>query len=147
MEQTQNHLFELRIDEAANGYLAETAKWSRFLSVIGFVSCGLMICLGLFMGPFMGAAFTGSGLGSNNGLFFSLLYIAFAGLFIFPCLYLFKFSKSMQAALKTGDSTQLEEGFKNLKSCFRFMGILTIVMLSVYALSFLGIAVSAAFTP
>lgn len=146
MEQKPNHVFELSIDGTANGYLIETATWTKFLSVIGFFSCGIMICLGLFMGSFMGTAFASSGLGSNSGLFFSLINIAFAGLLISPCLYLFKFSKSMQKALKAGDSIQFKEGLKNLKSFFKFMGIFIIVILSIYALSILGIAVSSAFT-
>ena len=146
MEQTPNHLFDLNIDETSNGYLTETAKWARFLAIVGFISCGLMIILGLFMGTFMGAAMASSGLGAQSGILFSVIYIAFAGLFVFPCLYLFKFSKSMQVAMSAGDSFQLVEGLKNLKSCFKFMGILTIVILSIYALSIVAVAVAAAFT-
>jgi hypothetical protein len=44
----------------------------------------------------------------------------------------------MQRALRNNDQTSLNASLGNLKSCFKFVGILTIVVLSFY---FLGVIV------
>lgn len=134
------HLFELQVDQQSVSYLGETARWAKFLSIVGFVLCGLMIIVALFAGSILTTfakfssrdALTSSmGLG---GAFVSLIYIVVALLYFFPCLYLFNFSGKMQTALRNNDQTHLNASFGSLKSCFKFVGILTIVFLSFYLL-------------
>jgi hypothetical protein len=137
---TDQHLFELQVDQQSINYLGETARWAKFLSIVGFVLCGVMIILALFAGSIL----TGfSRLGNSealtttmglSGAFISLIYIVIALLYFFPCLYLFNFSSKMQMALRNNDQTYLNASFSNLKSCFKFVGILTIVFLSFYLL-------------
>ncbi|HEY8895156.1 MAG TPA: DUF5362 family protein [Niastella sp.] len=133
-------LFELQIDQQSISYLGETARWGKFLSIVGFIVCGLMVIFALFAGSVMSSF---SRLGRNDaltssvgfgGAFFSVLYIVFSLLYFFPCLYLFNFSTKMQMALRSNDQTNLNVAFANLKSCFKFVGILTIVILSFYLL-------------
>lgn len=137
---TDQHLFDLQIDQQGINYLGETARWAKFLSIVGFVLCGLMIVFALFAGSILttfaklgtsDALSSGMGMG---GAFVSLIYIVIALLYFFPCLYLFNFSGKMQTALRNNDQNQLNASFGNLKSCFRFVGILTIVFLSFYLL-------------
>ncbi|ULQ53574.1 hypothetical protein [Flavihumibacter fluvii] len=146
MEPSNNNHFELVIDEIGKGYLAETAKWAKFLSIMGFMLCGLLLILGLVMGTAMGTMFASSQMGAGKSLIFSVGYILIAALYFLPCLYLYKFSRSMQVALKAGDLVQLDEGLKNLKSCFKFMGVLTIILLSLYGIAFLVGGIAAAFS-
>jgi hypothetical protein len=138
---TNENLFELQVDQQSISYLSETARWARFLSIVGFVLCGLMIVLALFAGSLIstftrvssGSDALGSAMGFSSALF-SLIYIVIALLYFFPCLYLFNFSGKMQTALRNNDQTSLNAAFGNLKSCFKFVGILTIVFLSFYLL-------------
>ena len=137
------NLFELQVDQQSISFLSETARWARFLSIVGFVLCGLMIVLALFAGSLIatfnrinsksGDDALGSAMGFSSALF-SLIYIVIALLYFFPCLYLFNFSGKMQMALRNNDQTNLNAAFGNLKSCFKFVGILTIVFLSFYLL-------------
>lgn len=150
METPQTNLFELQIDGLSTGYLAETAKWAKFLSIVGFVVCAIMLLAGIFMGTVMGslssmggAAGTFAGAGS---VFISIFYVAIAALYFFPCLYLYRFSIAMKTAIQTNEPIQLQASFRNLKSCFRFMGILTIIILSFYALAIVGGGLFAAFS-
>lgn len=137
------HLFELQIDQQSIGYLSETARWAKFLSIVGFVVCGLMIVVALFAGTVMTtlSRFGRSddtalqGITGVSGAFVSLIYIIIALLYFFPCLYLFNFSGKMQTALHNNDQTSLNASFSHLKSCFKFVGILTIVVLSFYLLA------------
>jgi hypothetical protein len=135
------NLFELQIDQQSITYLGETARWAKFLSVMGFAMCGVMIISALFAGTIL-ASFSKFGsndaLGSTMGLggaFISLLYIVIALLYFFPCLYLYNFSVKMQTALRNSDQTNLNVSLSNLRSCFKFVGILTIIFLSFCLLS------------
>jgi hypothetical protein len=64
--------------------------------------------------------------------FFMIFYAVFAIVYFFPLLYLYKFSVKIESALKTLSAEKLEIGLFNLKKHFRFMGILTIVMIALY---------------
>jgi hypothetical protein len=139
-EDAGQHLFDLQVDQQSISYLGETARWARFLSIVGFVLCGVMIIFALFAGSILS---TFSRLGNADalsstmgvgGAFVSLIYIVIALLYFFPCLYLFNFSAKMQTALRNNDQTNLNVAFSNLKSCFKFVGILTIVFMSFYLL-------------
>ncbi len=123
-----------QITDEIIGYLYETKKWTKFLSIVGFVGCGLLVILGVFMGVLMGtmSAFTPS-LSMLPSSMISLLYIGIAILYFFPVLYLFKFSVSMGAALDSSDNDQFQMAFWNLKRHYRFVGIMMIVILSLYA--------------
>jgi hypothetical protein len=145
MEQVNTDLFRLQIDETAISYLSETAKWAKFLSIVGFVFCGLFVLLGIFMGTTMSTVFATSHMGTNSGVVFSVVYVFIAALYFFPCLYMIKFSRFMQVAIKAGDPVQLNEGLKNLKSCFKFMGIFTIILLSLYLLGIVAAGIFTAF--
>jgi hypothetical protein len=84
----------------------------------------------------------GGGMGSMfGGGFITVLYLVFAALYFFPCLYLFKFASQMQDALRNHEQAKLQGSFKNLKSLFRFVGILTIIILAFYILLVIGILV------
>lgn len=147
MEQTPtNHLdMKLQVDDVSAAYLKEIAKWGKFLSIVGFVVSCLVALFGIFIGTMMPSLSGSSTLGtvytSNLSMFLTVLYIAFAVLYFIPCLYLFKFSNRAKLALETEDQFSLNEALANLKSCFKFIGITTIVVLAIYALAIGGGAI------
>jgi uncharacterized membrane protein YjgN (DUF898 family) len=153
MDQNQEPaLFEFGIDTASRAHLSEAAKWARFLAIVGFVVCGLIVVLGIFAGSFLSMM---SGVSSDDyrgstvltsglGAFMAVFYIGMAILFFFPYLFLFRFANHMRSALNTNDQLTLNSSFQNLKIMFRYVGILTIVLLSFYALAILMVIVTAA---
>ena len=143
--------FELGFSSTIQNYLKEAAKWANFLAILGFVGIGLMVLLGVFVSFVFGAmdGFGGgsnpySGLGISGGML-GLFYIVIALFYFFPVLYMYKFSRKMKSALYSNDTGELTESFKNLKSLFKFMGILAIVIISLYVLIFLFAALGTAF--
>ena len=154
-EQNQDtSLFGFGIDQSSRSHLSEAAKWAKFLSIVGFVMCGLIVIGSIFAGSFL-ATMTSSynegyrssvGLTGGMGAFIAVFYIGIAVLFFFPYLFLFRFATRMKAALNTNDQTTLNTSFQNLKIMFRYVGILTIVMLSFYALAILMAIAMAATT-
>lgn len=152
-QETSSNLFELQIDQQASAYLGETAKWAKFLAIIGFIGCGIVLIAGIAVGTFMGAAASTLGdgspyasrMGSTIGGAMTFVYILIALLYFFPCFYLIKFANKMQVALRANDQNQLISSFGNLKSCFKFLGILTIIILAFYLLIFIFGALAAGF--
>jgi hypothetical protein len=66
---------------------------------------------------------------------FTVIYLVLAILFFFPCLFLYRFSIKVPSSLRVINQEQFEESLMNLKSTFKFYGIVCIVILSFYALA------------
>ena len=138
MEQQEN-LFDLHLDPQSVNYLNETARWSRLLSIIGFIYCGLMAIAGLFFGSMMSRMMPVMGGPESNfsgvaNVFLSFFIILMALILFFPAYYLFNFSSKMRRALRNNEQAELTDSLKNLKSFFKFYGIIVIIVLSLYAL-------------
>lgn len=145
---TATGLFELQVDHESTSYLKEAARWAKFLAIIGFIFCGLFVIMGLFAGSIIGTMYSSMGIGTGGavgGAFFSIIYILVALLYFFPCLYTFNFAKKMQVALANNDQAQLNQSFKNLKSCYRFLGILMVICLCFWGLGVIFAVIGAAF--
>jgi MFS family permease len=139
MEQPTN-LFELQLDQSSINYLNESARWARFLAIIGFIFCGLMVIVGIFFGGAMAGMMSGmSGetaqLSGAFSVMISFAYIVAALITFFPSLYLFLFGSRMRKAIHNNDQPVLTDALKNLKSFFKFYGIIMIITLSIYALA------------
>ncbi len=142
--------FELEVNDDIKVLLKETASWTYFLSILGFIGIGLMVIFGIFFG-----AITNSGaLGANNPYetmgfsmgYFGFVYIVMALIYFFPVLYLFNFSKKMKRALSHTNKADFKSAFTNLKSHYKFMGVFAIVIISIYVLAFIvGMFAAASF--
>lgn len=146
MEQTTQNLFDLQIDQQVSMYLRETSKWAKFLSILGFIGCGLLVLVAIFAGTFM--AQTMSALGGEastiGGAAMTITYILMALVYFFPCLYLFRFATQMQVALRNNDQQNLMLAFSNLKSCYKFLGILAIIGLAFYVIAIIFLVLGTA---
>ncbi|MBA2499051.1 MAG: hypothetical protein H0V30_04940 [Chitinophagaceae bacterium] len=147
-------LFGLSINETNRVDLADAARWARFLAIIGFIMCGLIVLVGIFAGSlfsmFMntneieGMEGFGGGMPPGFGGAMAVVYIILALIYFFPCLFLFRFANQMKTALASNEQSALNSSFQNLKSMFRFFGIVTIIMLALYAIILLIAVVGAA---
>lgn len=154
MEETlQPPLFELSIDQEAHSYLSETARWAKFLAIVGFVTCGIIAIVAFIVGPllysttFASLPTSGNGLGAIGGAMVTFLYLAIAVLYFFPCLFLFHFSVRLKAALRDNDQVRLTSSLKSQKTLFKYVGIMTIIVLSLYAVVLVVAVIAAAFAP
>lgn len=120
----------LKISDDAKSFILETAKWAKFLSIVGFVFLGFMVLGAFFM---FVAGSTIPGLGAS-GAGIGIVYLLMAVLYFFPTYYLLNFANKIKVGLLNTNQNDLDDGFENLKSTFKFMGILMIVVLGIYAL-------------
>ena len=146
---TATGLFELQVDHESTIYLKEAARWAKFLAIVGFICIGLFVLMALFAGSMIAGMYSSMGVGATGGAAggaaVSIAYIIVALLYFFPCLYTFNFAKKMQIALASNDQTQLNQSFKNLKSCYRFLGILMVIGLCFWGLMIIFFVIGAAF--
>ena len=138
MESTQNDEVLMSVNHEIKDYLLETSKWGKLLAIVGYIVIGLLILLGF--GVIIGFSVFGkmARTGFPMGIF-GILYFLLAVLYYFPVNYLNKFSDQMKQGLHSNDQQSVTSGFGNLKSLFKFMGIFTIVILSMYALALITV--------
>lgn len=133
---------ELTINEEIKGYLKEASNWTFFLSILGFIGIGFMVLAGIFVAALSGSIPEESNPYSQFGFSMSwigLLYILLALLYFFPILYLFNFSRKTKSALESSRIEEFTAGFRNLKSHYKFVGILAIVMIVLYIIAIIGL--------
>lgn len=149
----QNISDEMNLTPMAESFLLTTAKWGKFMAIVGFVVVGLLVLGAIFMNVLIGM-FTGElmnaipsdaaiGEGALIGVMqttYTILFIVVAVLYFFPTFYMYKFSVKAINAVNERNADDIELSFKNLKSYFKFMGILTIIMIAYYVLVFLVFA-------
>lgn len=124
--------------------LNATWKWTMFLSVLGFIFLGLLIIVGLVTSTFLNVFKSKEvNLGIPESLMI-ILFIVIAALYFLPVLFLFRFSRNMRDALQNNDNIKMEKAFKNLRIYFTYIGIMVIIVLSIYiaALVIAGASVS-----
>lgn len=121
----------LKISYNSTYFLRETAKWGKFLSILGFCFIGIIVLVGLFAGSIF------SKLGNQlpfPGFVIGIFYIIIAVIYFFPIYYLFKFSTHTKKALNETSNTDLESALENLKSHYKYISILMIIVLGFYVL-------------
>ena len=69
-----------------------------------------------------------------GGGFITTMYVILAAFFLFPALFAFNFSRKLKYALRTIDQQGLNAAFTSLKLRFKFVGIVYIVIFSLWAL-------------
>ena len=142
------------LTDATMGYLREASPWLRFLGIVGFVSCGILVIIAIasIAGmnamaslwesiPGFGAA--GDAATAIFSAFFGLNLLIGAVLCFFPSLFIWRFGVKIRAYFQNGKEQELEEALKNNKSLWKFAGILTIVYLAIIPVFIVIIIVAA----
>lgn len=71
--------------------------------------------------------------GFGFGPIIGIIYILMGGLYIFPAYFLHQYASSIQDFLQGGGDTAIENALGSQKSFWRFAGILTLVIIGIYA--------------
>lgn len=134
---SENDLF---LTENAQYYLHQCSKWTKFLSIMGFIGAALMGIFGLVFTAGMSTVsmFASSAFPAPFGALMGLFYIVIAVFYFISSLYLYRFGENVKSGVLFKDPLKIEEGFSKLKSLFKMVGIITIIFLILYALIFIG---------
>lgn len=138
-------LFEFQIDNEASGYLSETARWAKFMAIVGFVAAGILVLVIIFGSNGNNSAtrvenLDGSFTYSNyNPVLTKGFLFIIALIYFFPSLFMLRYAAKMRTALRHDDQLLLNQSLRNLRLWFRFVGILIIVTI---ALALVGIIIT-----
>ena len=141
-ETNQGHSTEapekpLIITEDIRSYLYDTAKWTKFLSIVGFVFTAMIAIFAFGASAFvslLGTYSPGNPLAAMGPGFITVYFIVMALLYFYPSLLMFKHSNAVKKAVLYGDQESLSVAMLNLKSFFKFWGVLLIVLIAFYFL-------------
>ena len=125
--------------------LNTTRKWTMFLSILGFIFLGLLIAFGLVTSTFLTIFKLKD---TNPGLPEMVIIIGFfaaAAIYFFSILFLFRFSINIRDAVHEHDMNKLDKAFKYLRTFFSYIGIIMIIILSIYIVAIVGTGSSVSF--
>lgn len=144
VSQHEDEVDALWVSEDVRSYLYETAKWTKFLAIVGFVFAG-MTAIGAFGA---GAVLnTISAVQPNSPLMkigaadLTVMYLLFAVFIFYPSYLLYKFSAATNQAVLFADQPSLSVAMSKMKSYFKFWGILTIIIIAFYAFAIILVAI------
>lgn len=70
-------------------------------------------------------------------IYFTILYLIFAGIYVYPVLTLFKFSTFTITALEENSQIEFADAIRNLKNSFTYVGVLTAISIGIYVIMFI----------
>ncbi len=132
MEPNQEQsLFDSNMDHVTQEHLQSVAKWTRFLSITGFVVLGLMLVFMLVAGSQLASALSelpGFGALDMAGAVVAIVLVA---LFIFGLwiYFLFKASNLLTSGMQNRDAAILADGFRAMKTYFIISFVLSVLSL------------------
>lgn len=112
---------------------------------MGFIACTIIVVAGIWMGIMYSYVSTVSNWYNYSGGvvntpgrsgFIGLVYIIMAAIFLFRCLYLYRFANKMRSGLQEHSQHAVNESFRNLNKMFRYNGIITVVLVLLYGVIF-----------
>lgn len=125
---------KLEISKPSESYLKETSNWALFFSILGFIGIGFMIIISVMITSIF-SFIDDPSLPSFIGPILGVVYFIFALIYVLPIIFLYKFSTNMKAAIEKKNSSSFEIALKNFKSHFKYIGILTIIIMGFYTIA------------
>lgn len=140
---------QLIVTEDIRSYIYETAKWTKFLSIMGFIFTAFIALAAFGAGAIVNTLPDTPGMGAFKaigGAGITIIYLLFALLYFYPSLLLYKYSGAAKNAVLYGDQPSLSIAMSKMKSLFKFWGIFTIVIIGAYVLILIALALGTAAT-
>ena len=124
--------------------LSGTKPWVRFLSVLMWISVGLMLLVAAGMGVMttIGIGATKSvpsgPFGGKEMIVISVLYGILAFIYIFPALKLWKYANRIGSLGSTRSVADLDAALNEQRSFWKFIGVMAIILISLYIVAIIG---------
>ncbi|MGB2128072.1 MAG: hypothetical protein ACPHXR_01215 [Flavicella sp.] len=126
---------ELQLNDQVKAYFQEIGKWARFLGIVGYIGIGLLLVVS-FAVPYFISFLGASELSQIPPSTLATVYFILAGVYFFPVNYLYKFGVKIKSSMAHADEISFEEAVKNLKSHYKFIGVFTLILISMYGFIF-----------
>ncbi len=119
--------------------LRQTKPWVRFLSVLGFVSIGLigLVAIVALLGILVSGDFTQVAFLVLPGI----LYVGALVVYLFATLHLHRYANSLKQLLTEGTTKAMEDALGHQKSFWKLAGFLAIVTLGLMVITMVATVV------
>lgn len=124
----------LQLTSESVGFLVTTAKWGKFLAILGFIVTGLLFVSGILMSFVLGKL-QDEMVPLNMPIppiVLSIIYILIAAIYVIPVIFLNTFCNNALKAINSYSNEYLTKSLKNLKNLFVFIGVSTVIILALY---------------
>lgn len=132
----QDHLSEmdLQLDGEVRQHFTEAGKWAKFISIVVFIGCALVLVFGIIGGASIVNAFRSVGnidgiLRNFGGQLIIAVIVFVVAVVSFVYYFLFTFSQKMKNALLTESTAQFNAALKSLKIFFIITTVLALLSL------------------
>ncbi|WP_316806406.1 DUF5362 family protein [Pedobacter agri] len=137
-EQQKAEEVKLVVTEDMRSYLYDITKWAKFLSVVGFV-ISIFIIIAAFSIPALvdnnpAIAAQMGPLGASGATIITVIYFVMGLLLFYPSILLNRVANKGKQGVLFGDQENLNQAVSNLKSLFKFWGVVTIAIIAFYFL-------------
>ncbi len=119
--------------------LRQTKPWVRLLAVLGFIGIAFMLLASVSMLAL--GSFAGNNLPAGFGIAMMVGYIVIAGIQLPAAIFLNRYASRIGALVNSNAPGDLEAAISAQKSFWRYLGILTLIMLCLYVLVIVGMIV------
>jgi hypothetical protein len=119
-------------DSSLNGaaeMLRQTKPWVRFASIMTFIGSALMVLLAVVM-----MAAGAAGAPGMPSAVIGLVYLLFSIVYVIPAVYLWRYADRIGSFLLQRTARSLAHALEAQKSFWKYVGILVLVILCLYAL-------------
>ena len=125
------------LTETMMRYLKESSPWLRFIGILGFIGCGLLVLWAIIavIGTIATTAFLNELINFPIWII-SPIYFIFAAVLFFPSLYTYNFGAMIRKYSFSNSDDDLEQALKNNKSLWKFYGIMCIIYLAIIPVIF-----------
>jgi hypothetical protein len=143
------------ITEVVLKHLKGTKGWVKLMAILCFMLGGLMVMGGLAFLAFglfgsslvaamgdQGSQLAGIG-GAIGGAVIGLVYAALGAIYFVPGFKLWNYASTIEDLLKDRAVVTLEKALDYQRSFWKFVGVFTIVMISLYVLLIVGMVIFA----
>lgn len=129
-ENQQETLLTLNVDYDAGNILKETARWAKFISIVGIIAVAVMLLALALAGSYIITLYSQMfpGIQGFAGIVIFLVFIAVAILGVMVFL-LYRFSSLIKKGIDTQDQNVFNNGLNALKIYFIIGGVFAILSL------------------
>lgn len=128
-------------------YLKSAASWAKFLAILSFIGCAIMVIAGIAMMMLGSSSAMFHTLGVGAGLWGGIIYIVIGVVSFYIAFLLYKFAVDAQKAIALRDTPSMSSSLLALQRYFKINGIFTIVVIGliiVLCIVVIAVAVPAA---
>jgi hypothetical protein len=129
---------KLIVTEEMRSYIYDITKWAKFLSFVGFALAALLVLVSFSVPSLLGSnpalAKQFGALGQSGSMAITIIYLALGLFYFYPSLLLLRISNNGKQGVLFGSQESLNTAMQNVKSLFKFWGIITIAVIVGYFL-------------